>query len=280
MYHPLMADQGDESESSERSPVHLTRWGRTWCTVFGLVATGAGGVAIFTEDLEAGPVALLAFGFVFLLLAIVGYVPRSAKMGGAELAWSDEVGRIMAKAVDAAPAVVRSEIAEELSASPNIPPSVSRATITGALYEERIARILQSAVDDLENEGIDYDVKAEARLDYIQGALDYILDRTDGGRVVIEVRMSTRTAQGHHLFPNRFSERIAVWFNSVHDLVGVVVITDHINLASKAKMLSMRPDRIQADALQIVEVDTDDDRSRLKDALRVMAKLPIANPGT
>ena len=81
---------GDESESSEQwRPVHLTRWGRTWCTVFGLVATGAGGVApIFTEDLEAGPVALLAFGFVFLLLAIVGYVPRSAKMGGAELASS------------------------------------------------------------------------------------------------------------------------------------------------------------------------------------------------
>ncbi len=57
----------------------------------GLIGLGAGGVAVFVTHLEAGPVALLVVGFLFLLIGMSGRMPSRLKIGDNEAAWEEAV---------------------------------------------------------------------------------------------------------------------------------------------------------------------------------------------
>lgn len=56
----------------------------------GVAGLGAGGVAVFVTKLEAGPVALLAVGFLFLVVGMSGRLPNRLKIGESEAAWDTE----------------------------------------------------------------------------------------------------------------------------------------------------------------------------------------------
>ena len=55
----------------------------------GVAGLGAGGVAVFVTKLEAGPVALLAVGFLFIVVGMSGRLPNRLKIGESEAAWPD-----------------------------------------------------------------------------------------------------------------------------------------------------------------------------------------------
>ena len=83
------------SESSKLSsgsptpiPLTINCWWRTVVILLGLAALGAGGLAVFVTRLEAGPVALLAVGFLFLIIGISGRLPNRLKVGENEAEWN------------------------------------------------------------------------------------------------------------------------------------------------------------------------------------------------
>lgn len=55
--------------------------------VLGIGALDAGGYAVFATTLEAGPVALLAVGFLFLVIGMSGTLPNCIKFGDNEATW-------------------------------------------------------------------------------------------------------------------------------------------------------------------------------------------------
>jgi hypothetical protein len=56
----------------------------------GLTALGAGSVAVFTTHLEAGPVAMLAVGLIFMIVGLAGTLPIRLKVGDNEATWEIE----------------------------------------------------------------------------------------------------------------------------------------------------------------------------------------------
>jgi hypothetical protein len=59
-----------------RKPIRVGEWGRFFGAVLGLIGVAAGGWAVFKTDLEAGPVALLLLGTVFLLIHVTSRTRR------------------------------------------------------------------------------------------------------------------------------------------------------------------------------------------------------------
>ena len=57
---------------------------------FGIAGLGAGAVAVFVTHLEAGPVALLAVGLIFMIFGLAGTLPTRLKVGDNEAAWELE----------------------------------------------------------------------------------------------------------------------------------------------------------------------------------------------
>jgi tetratricopeptide (TPR) repeat protein len=67
--------------------VTLSRWWRAVAVALGAGGLGAGGVAVFVTKLEAGPVALLVVGFLFIIIGMSGKLPNRLKIGEAEAEW-------------------------------------------------------------------------------------------------------------------------------------------------------------------------------------------------
>ncbi|HEX4094116.1 MAG TPA: hypothetical protein VHZ33_35830 [Trebonia sp.] len=73
----------------QRHPVKVATWARWLAGVLGAAGAGAGGVAVFLTQAEAGPVALIAAGALFLLLALGGVMPTRVKIGDNEAEWQE-----------------------------------------------------------------------------------------------------------------------------------------------------------------------------------------------
>jgi hypothetical protein len=82
--------EGPQS-STRRSPIEVQTWARCLAGILGLAGLYAGIVATFTRDVEAGPVALIAMGSLFLIIALSGVLPTRIKIGHNEAAWEREI---------------------------------------------------------------------------------------------------------------------------------------------------------------------------------------------
>ena len=67
--------------------ITISRWWRAVAVSLGIAGLGAGGIAVFVMKLEAGPVALLAVGFLFLIVGMSGRLPNRLKIGESEAQW-------------------------------------------------------------------------------------------------------------------------------------------------------------------------------------------------
>jgi tetratricopeptide (TPR) repeat protein len=82
---PELRDRGD----FRRQAVKVQPWAR-WAAGFaGVAGCGSGGTAVFLTHLEAGPVALIAGGALFLLVALAGVLPTRLKIGDNEAEWQE-----------------------------------------------------------------------------------------------------------------------------------------------------------------------------------------------
>jgi hypothetical protein len=64
--------------------VKVQPWARWIAGFLGAAGAGSGGAAVFLTHVEAGPVALIAGGVLFLFLALGGVMPTRLKIGDNE----------------------------------------------------------------------------------------------------------------------------------------------------------------------------------------------------
>jgi tetratricopeptide (TPR) repeat protein len=80
-----------KDDERPRQPIPVDPWARWVAGLVGIAGLVAGSVAIFTRDLEAGPVALIAVGALFLLVGFAGVLPTRLKIGENEAEWQREI---------------------------------------------------------------------------------------------------------------------------------------------------------------------------------------------
>lgn len=83
-----MPEQGGGGDL-QRQAVKIQPWARWVAGFFGAAGVGSGGAAVFLTHVEAGPVALIASGVLFLFLALGGVMPTRLKIGDNEAEWQE-----------------------------------------------------------------------------------------------------------------------------------------------------------------------------------------------
>ena len=78
----------------EHRAIRLKPWSQWLCGLVGVGGIAAGAVAVFVTKVEAGPVALMALGAIFLVTGISGVLPTNLKLGAYEAGWSERLQRM------------------------------------------------------------------------------------------------------------------------------------------------------------------------------------------
>lgn len=110
--------ENNNAGESEAPASALTPSSRFLSGIVGLLAGGAGTVAVFATTNDVGTGVLLATGALFLLMATTGHPMTSARLGDNEIRLAREVKRGVQGVLERAPAEVRPELAEVVLESP------------------------------------------------------------------------------------------------------------------------------------------------------------------
>lgn len=87
----------EERDSHKRhEAIKIQPWARWAAGLLGLTGVGSGGAAVFLTHVEAGPVALIAGGVLFLFMSLSGVMPTRVKIGDNEAEWQREVEQSVA----------------------------------------------------------------------------------------------------------------------------------------------------------------------------------------
>ena len=92
----------------------------------GVAGLGAGGVAVFITHVEAGPVALLAVGLIFMIIALSGRLPTRLKIGENEAEWQEVAGEVIETAIEASPPSAKAQLANQLGELAEVAPGLPR----------------------------------------------------------------------------------------------------------------------------------------------------------
>jgi hypothetical protein len=113
----------------------------------GIPALGAGGVAVFITHVEAGPVALLAVGLIFMTIALSGRLPTRLRIGDNEAEWQDFAGEVIETALDVAPPSARAELVPQLEELAEVTPRAAAPALSGIAYDANLAWAVVQAVN-------------------------------------------------------------------------------------------------------------------------------------
>jgi hypothetical protein len=176
----------------------LSMPGRVTAFALGAASLGAGAVAVFVTHLEAGPVALLAIGLIFMIVGLAGTLPTRLKVGDNEAAWEIErqavetfVERV---AEDVVPVVNQREFLGALDDLAEDAPRFAAPLYSALAYERIVKSMLEDAVRTL-----DEDVKLPSpALEWQpRGSdvkMDAVVSTADGRTLIIELKTSQRTS--------------------------------------------------------------------------------------
>lgn len=124
-------------------------WYRAAAIVLGLAGLGSGGAAVFLTHVEAGPVALIAVGFLFLLIGTSGRLPNRLKIGDNEAEWYSLLLRVQETTESAARSAVRSELEHALKRLERTTPEIVTA-MANLAFHFFAQSMLQEAIAKLE----------------------------------------------------------------------------------------------------------------------------------
>jgi len=85
-----------DRDDLRRQAIPVQTWARWVAGIFGTAGVSSGGVAVFVAHVEAGPVALIAAGVLFMFIAISGVLPTRLKIGDNEAEWQQEIAETAA----------------------------------------------------------------------------------------------------------------------------------------------------------------------------------------
>ena len=153
----MATDSEPDGEASDLSLVPdgsaLRRWERWVAGALGGIGVGAGGVAMFLTDNQAGTTAMLLLGAMFLLIAVQGTPVRKASKDTIELAKRGEIDRVAHKASDKleeeGPDAARDIIEGAAAVRPGIKDEPPLRSIGGVAYREGLRKGLFRAVRTL-----------------------------------------------------------------------------------------------------------------------------------
>jgi hypothetical protein len=171
-----------------RSGNKLSMPSRVTAYALGITSLGAGGVAVFITHVEAGPVALLFVGLIFMIIAMSGHLPTRLKIGENEAEWQEVAGDIIETALDSATPSTKAEVAPQLEKLAEVAPRAAAAALSGFAYESSFLQIVAVAalkLPDFEQ------AQAAVRLDQV-GEFDLVVQATDNRFILFEVKASPR----------------------------------------------------------------------------------------
>lgn len=132
-----------------RQAVKIQPWARWIAGFLGAAGVGSGGAAVFLTHVEAGPVALIAGGVLFLFLALGGVMPTRLKIGDNEAEWqelAESVANIQRQVPEVGALLDSGGVSLDAILSGQLPPSdpglVQAAVRVGALAED--VRVLEA----------------------------------------------------------------------------------------------------------------------------------------
>lgn len=139
-----MADEEDrKSPAVGKQAIRLNDVQRWLIGILGAGGLGGGSVATFMDSAEAGPVAMIAVGAIFLLIGLAGVLPTRLKIGDNEAEFWEEVGEKVGEVIEDLPAPVRAEVIASIATS--TPEAVAPA-LRAAAYEEMVIKMIEDAV--------------------------------------------------------------------------------------------------------------------------------------
>jgi hypothetical protein len=123
-------------------------WYRVGAIVLGLVGLAGGGAAVFLTHVEAGPVALIVVGFLFILIGVSGRLPNRLKIGDNEAEWYSLLLHVQETTEAAARSAVKSELEHAFKrlegASPEIVTAMANLAFhffAQSMLQEVVARL-------------------------------------------------------------------------------------------------------------------------------------------
>lgn len=197
------ADDPTPAEPSRKSPARRptkpTVIGTQWRVVsasLGFIGEAAGGWAVFKTNVEAGPVALMLLGAVFLLIAMSGRLPNVLKFGDNEIGWTvesqQELGDSLAEAYETGDFSQKGRILQTVTDLSYTAPTAARAPMEAAAYEQLVSGMLLAVHRELNRK---YPVSGAASIVIQQGdgKADFFLI-TGGRSMPLLIRASEVTA--------------------------------------------------------------------------------------
>jgi hypothetical protein len=128
------------------TPISLSPWSRLLSSLLGAAGLGLGGLAVFIRDVEAGPVALIAVGAVFVMIALGGVLPTRLKIGDNEVEIA-ALGRAFAEVVDDAPPRAKAELSATIEQLSLQAPNLAAPAVAGLAYVSMVQNLIVSIVD-------------------------------------------------------------------------------------------------------------------------------------
>jgi hypothetical protein len=160
---------------------------------------GAGGVAVFTQDVEAGPAIMIGIGAFFFLVGIVGLMPTRLKFGDNEAEWQ-AFTEFVEQTVEDAPAEDRPELFRRLNELNKALPEAASPALGAMLYEQSVLEMVREIAHDLRPQiHTESQVGPGARFDrHVTGPT--------GRRIAIEIRAGRRPTSSYRELYHRFSQ--------------------------------------------------------------------------
>jgi len=181
--------------SAVRSAIKLSTLSRGTAFALGFAALGAGGVAVFVTNLEAGPVGLMAVGLIFMIIGLSGTLPTRLKVGDNEAAWEMErqaVETFVERVAEDVPVANQREFLGALGDLAEDAPRFAAPLFSALAYERLLMSMLDDAVKAL-GEDVNLPVpvlKIEARVSGM--GPDAVISTADGRTLIVELKISQR----------------------------------------------------------------------------------------
>ncbi|MBM2616857.1 hypothetical protein JIG36_14950 [Actinoplanes sp. LDG1-06] len=238
-----------------------TSW-RWFAGFLGISSLGAGGTAVFTTDVEAGPVALLLVGAVFSLVSMSGRLPSRLKVGDNEAEWQAVEQYIQETVAEAPPEEKPQEARRAAELSRAVPQlaGVSAEAVEVAAFYAFALESLREAVEELPSVRL-IDSAIAVKGDY---GFDAGVETVDGKRrILIALKLQ--------LVPTPYLRR--TYLRQAENLRP----TDHILIVAKAApshvWLGLEKNRIHVIEMKDMKYQNSSDIPRLRSAIeRLLAQ--------
>ena len=196
----MLTGVADTETEAPRRAVHATNKlgaaSRTTAFALGIAGLGAGAVAVFITHLEAGPVALLAVGLIFMIVGLAGTLPTRLKVGDNEAAWEIErqaVETFVERVAEVTPVANQREFLGALGDLAEDAPEVAARGISVFAYEQQLQAELEEVVRELE-----HSFPHGQPVDFVTGVtpdqqmVDAIIQGPTGRLVAVEAKLSVQ----------------------------------------------------------------------------------------